>query len=733
MTLHTAHFPFKLLAIFTFLINTQFLRAQITDTLTLKSFEIESYKLEVPELIELKPIHNTYILSGRKTEVIDVKDLPANLAEKTGRQLFAKIPGAFVYDMDGSGNQMNISTRGLDPHRSWEYNIRQNGVMTNSDIFGYPASHYSPPMEAIDRIELFRGTSSIQYGSQFGGMINYIIKSPDTTTAISAESINTVGSYGLLSSFTALGGKIGKLTYYAYYQRRVSDGYRDNANSDSQAQFISLNYAFTKKFNAKFELGRSTYLFQIPGALTDSMFVANPRQSTRSRNFFNPDIYLPSLTLNWKMNERTQFNWVTSAVIGHRSSVQKPGFANQPDLIDSTTLQYNNRQVDIDKYNNYTSELRFQKEYNLIGISATIVTGVRYMNNDTYRTQQGVGTTGTNYDLTLVSPIFGRDVHLRTQSVAGFAENLFKISKKLHVSIGARYEWAESRFDGQISYIPTDDVPKVITYNIPVFGISGQYNLNPQNKIYGGWSQAYRPVIFADLMPATPIDRTDPNLSNSNGHNIELGVKGKLFGFLDYDLSFFQVLYQNRVGSLILTDENNEDYVLKTNTGDSQTNGIELFAEVRIIDLEKMRLSVFTASSYMNGRYTKGNLRKGDVNIDITGNKLETVPEIISRNGIQFAFKKFTSIAQFSYVSDSFSDAFNTVEPSANGGAGIVPAYYLVDLNVSYRFNKMFALRGGVNNVLNHQYFTKRPSGYPGPGVWSSDGRTLNFTFSIKI
>ncbi len=57
-----------------------------------------------------------------------------NIAEKTGRQIFAKIPGVFVHDMDGSGNRVNISTRGLDPHRSWEYNIRQNGIITNSDM-----------------------------------------------------------------------------------------------------------------------------------------------------------------------------------------------------------------------------------------------------------------------------------------------------------------------------------------------------------------------------------------------------------------------------------------------------------------------------------------------------------------------------------------------------------------------------------------------------------------------
>ena len=96
----------------------------------------------------------TLLTVGAKSEVLEVKSMNGNVAEKTPRQIFAKVPGVFVYDMDGSGNQVNISTRGLDAHRSWELNVRQDGVLLNSDMYGYPASHYSPPMEAIERVEV---------------------------------------------------------------------------------------------------------------------------------------------------------------------------------------------------------------------------------------------------------------------------------------------------------------------------------------------------------------------------------------------------------------------------------------------------------------------------------------------------------------------------------------------------------------------------------------------------
>ncbi|WP_216641566.1 hypothetical protein [Pedobacter ginsengisoli] len=91
------------------------------------------------DIKRLDSIAGTYIFLGKKSEVIELTNKDLGLAEKYGRQVFSKIPGIFVYDMDGTGNQTNISTRGLDPHRGWEFNIRKDGVLTNSDMYGYPA------------------------------------------------------------------------------------------------------------------------------------------------------------------------------------------------------------------------------------------------------------------------------------------------------------------------------------------------------------------------------------------------------------------------------------------------------------------------------------------------------------------------------------------------------------------------------------------------------------------
>ncbi|HYE55569.1 MAG TPA: TonB-dependent receptor plug domain-containing protein, partial [Chitinophagaceae bacterium] len=398
---------------------------------------------------------NGYLYSGKKNELINLAGTNANIAIKTGRQLFSKVPGVFVYDMDGSGNQLNIATRGLDPHRSWEFNVRQNGVIINSDMYGYPASHYSAPMESFERIEVLRGTGALQYGAQFGGMINYVTKKPDSTRHFAFESVNTAGSFGLLSTYNAVGGTIKKFSYYAYYYKRHSMGYRKNSESDADAQFVHLQYRFSSRLNITAELGRSKYLYRIPGPLNDSMFHADPRMSTRNRNYFSPDIYVPSLSLQWLVSERTKLHVTASGVFGNRSSVQFDAFANITDT-------NSNRQVDIDGFHSRTIEARLIHEYVTGGTKHKLGAGVVYMNNDLHRRQLGKGSTGDDYDLSLVEPGFGRDIHFRSVNTGMYIENALQINKRWTVSPGLRWEHGRSGMSGTIRYYSGEQLPTTI-------------------------------------------------------------------------------------------------------------------------------------------------------------------------------------------------------------------------------------------------------------------------------
>ncbi len=701
------------------------------DTLTSLQLRMIDINAQIEQIARLPQSQGAYLWAGKKNEVINLQHMDANIAEKTARQIFAKVPGVFVYDMDGTGNQTNISTRGLDPHRGWEFNIRANGTMTNSDIYGYPASHFSLPMEAVGRIELIRGTGALQYGAQFGGMLNYVLKQPDTSKSISWETINSIGSYGLLSTYNALGGKIGKLQYYAFYSKRISDGYRDNSESDYDGQGIVLKYAAGKNLTIGAELLRSHYIYHIPGPLTDAMFQANPRQSTRARNYFNPEIYVPSLSLEWKTGARSILAWKASAVLGERRSVMIDRTANIADTINRATFDYNPRVVDIDGFNSYSTELRFLQHYTLRGNTSTLSVGAQYINNDLNRRQQGKGTTGSDYDLTILPNSWGRDLHLKSQNIALFIENKFQLSRRFSLSPGIRYETGDTRLSGVTTYYDPNELPNTIKRNFPLLGISTDYQLNSRQNIYAGFSQAYRPVIFKDIIPASVLERSDKNLKDAFGYNAELGWRGAAGGF-KWDLSVFRLQYNNRLGSVSL-QEGNTFYILRTNIGNTVTHGLEAFVEYGFQLSDAVRCNIFTSTAFFDAKYENAAIRSGDKNIDVSGNKVESVPDVISRNGASLKYKKFSISALYSYTAETFADPQNTVVPSATGAVGLVPAYGLLDVNASYRFYPNIALRLSVNNITNEQYFTKRPAFYPGPGIWPSDGRSAVLTLSVKL
>jgi len=67
-------------------------------------------------IIFLGSRQRTFIFGGRKSKLIDIKNRELALTDKYARQIFVQIPSLFVYEMDGTGNQLNISTRGFDPH-----------------------------------------------------------------------------------------------------------------------------------------------------------------------------------------------------------------------------------------------------------------------------------------------------------------------------------------------------------------------------------------------------------------------------------------------------------------------------------------------------------------------------------------------------------------------------------------------------------------------------------------
>ncbi len=323
-------------------------------------------------------------------------------------------------------------------------------------------------------------------------------------------------------------------------------------------------------------------------------------------------------------------------------------------------------------------------------------------------------------------------MHLKTQNLALFAENVLQVSRALSFNGGVRVETGETKMSGVITYYPDNQIPLRMQHRFPLFAAGFTYKLKENMQCYGGWSQAYRPMVFKDIIPASLYEKVDPNIRDASGYNAELGFRGN-WKFLKWDVNAFVLRDNNRFGTLTTTDASGTMYLYRTNIGNSLNKGAEIFVQGDWMLAHAASISLFTSTAIMHARYTEAVVKAGTVNKSIQGNKVESAPDLTSRNGITIRCKKLSVSALYSYTAETFADPLNTLTPDANGAVGLVPSYGILDLNAGYRFSKSLEIKVSVNNATNLSYFTKRPMFYPGPGIWSSDGRNYTVTVSVRL
>ena len=719
---------------------------KINDTIKRLSPVIIITKQQSPE--RMPETKDNVLFSGKKNEVLQLSNINGNLTNNNAREIFARIPGVIVWENEGSGLQINVGVRGLSPNRSWELNTRQNGVDISADVFGYPEAYYNPPLEAVATIQMVRGGASLQFGPQFGGMLNYVLKR-ENVKPFSFETQNTVGSFGLVSSFNAIGGKYKKWSYYLYNHSRNAKGWRENNRFQARNTHAFVEYRFTDATKISAEYTNSNYEMQQPGGLTDAQFEADPRQSTRARNWFGVPWNIFSVNFDTKVNANFDVNVKAFGLVGERNSVGFTSTANIDDVISTSTNQYATRRVDSDTYKNLGIENRNLLRYKLGNTTQNLAFGIRLYQANTNRFQKGKGTTGSDFDMSTDGK-YPTDLKFTTKNAALFAENQFKITNKFSVTPGFRYEHINSTANGRIDIVSGNDVTfdkKTVVRNKPLFGLGLEYRWMYTN-FYANISQAFRPVLFSDLTPAAVIDVVDPNLKDASGYNADFGYRGVYKGFINFDVSVFYLSYNNRVGGVrqfINNDSSQGTYLFRTNLGETRNKGIESFVDLNItkmlgIDEPYGNLDIFSSMSFIDSKYV--NFKTTTVSVtapneiittNFAGNRVENAPRYIHNFGMSWGNNNFSATIQYKMSGRIFTDANNTVTPSANGQTGILDNYRIVDFSSEYKFLKNYNVRAGINNLTNESYATRRSGGYPGPGILPGEGRTFYISVGAKF
>lgn len=703
----------------------------------LMEVEITQRKQKIFEIKRLNDIEGTSIYAGKKNEVILVIQSMANLASNNARQIYSQVSGLNIYQNDDAGLQLNIGGRGLDPNRTANFNTRQNGYDISADVLGYPESYYAPASEGLEEIQIIRGAASLQYGTQFGGLVNFIMKKPNLEKNTEIISRNTIGSNQLYTNYTSLSGRVNKFSYISFINYKRGNGFRPNSKFESSNIYTHIGYELNSKLKLSTEITFLDYLAQQAGGLSDVMFNQNSLQSNRERNWFKVGWLLYNFQVFYTPSKN---NSLSLNLFGLKANRYALGFrTNRVSQIDS----FEERDLIKSDFNNFGFEAKYLKKYLLNNHQSAFLIGTKFYKADNY-SEQGPGSDSIepdfNFDISNY-PNYNNQSNYRypNLNIALFGENIFKINNSLSITPGIRFEHIKTESIGFYKKINLDGADNVILdstiYNnnnnerkFVLFGTGLSYKKDVE--IYGNISQNYRSVTFADISIINPAFVINPNIKDEKGFTIDLGIRGDFKNIFSYDISGFNLFYNDRIGFVQKEFEDGSVKSERGNVGDAKIYGLETLIDININKLiSEIDNNIFTF--YINTSFINSEYVDSDKN-GIIGNRVEFIPKINLKSGIRLGYKNILTNLQFTVLSDQFTDASNAVESNLSGVIGQVPAYNVLDLSASYKYKKL-KFEFGINNMLDNKYFTRRATGYPGPGIIPSPNRNIYTTIEIRL
>ncbi|WP_240596621.1 TonB-dependent receptor domain-containing protein [Rhodohalobacter barkolensis] len=702
----------------------------------------------------LRQVEGTSIFAGKKNEVISLDQMTVNTSSNNARQIYSQISGLNIFDSNDAGLQLNIGGRGLDPNRSSNFNTRQNGYDISADVLGYPESYYTPPAEALREIQVIRGAASLQFGTQFGGLVNFKLKKPNRSKAFEFTTRNTVGSNSLFTSHNSVSGTVGNLGYYAYYNRKEGDSFRPNSSFKSDNVYFYTDYRLSNNTTISADFTYLYYLAQQPGGLTDAQFYSDPTFSNRTRNWFEVNWKLASAKLEHRFSNKTRLSLLAYGLDASRKSVGfRTNRVSQQDDLDAP------RDLIVGNFNNWATEIRFLHRYSIGDKNNVMLLGSKYYNSDN-TSVQGPGSANANSDFSLAEDTFPNypnqsDFTFPNRNLAFFGENIFYLNDNLSVTPGFRFEYIKTESLGSFKRINFDlagnpilnetfNDDRSFDRNLLLLGAGLSYYTESNLELYANFSQNYRSVTFNDIRIVNPTFQVDPDITDESGFTTDIGIRGQYGNIFSYDVNIFGLMYDGRLGEVLRAEtrvdasgesvETGRVVRFRGNIGRAFMYGLESVAELNVLTLFGNNSSSSRLNIFANTAITQSDYLDSEIS-GVEGNNVEFVPLINLKTGLSFGYRNLLGSLQYTFVSDQFTDASNAeqnVNDNQSGIKGEIPAYDIMDLSLSWSYS-YFTLEAGINNVLDANYFTRRATGYPGPGIIPSPSRTFYGTLQIKI
>jgi len=598
------------------------------------------------------------------------------------------VPGVHVLDETGTGILPNISVRGLNPLRSERAQILLDGYpIAIGPYSNIGLSLFPITMASVESIDVVRGGAAVHYGpNNLGGVLNFVTRPiPGEFSQTLAQRVTVAEETGnmLSDTYYRAGGFLNDdLGLQLQANTLRGDGSREHSSTKVNNFILDGIYFADARNEIRAQLQYYKVDADLPGALSPAAYRDDRTQSQRPNDGFDADMLRGTLTWVFTPSADTQFEWRNFAHDADRTfffgqNLSGTGNAFDPALPE-THVADSPRLFKV-----YGTEPRLSHR---IG-RHTFTLGARYVKEevqfDVNRTALATGA---------YSAVRAWDFD--TDAVAVYASDTMRfLDDRLAITPGLRYEDVRMDFHDERSGAAGDNHAEEV---LP--GLTVGYQATDRVFLF---TNAQRSLVPVQTAQAT----RDGDVANETAWNYEVGARFDPRPDVSTQATLFRIDYEDQI-------QFNAGAARFENLGETRLEGAELQAIWEV-----------GANTRLSATYTY--LDTEQLNGPNAGKQLPNAPHHRVSLTADHTLGPWAFSGSASYAAESYSDAANTRKETANGSAGRLPDYVVVNARIGRELKLGQGLDAtvglAVNNLFDEEYYFRgvdvSPVGrVPGPG-----------------
>ena len=596
-----------------------------------------------------------------------------------------------VFDEVGNGVQATADLRGFNTGSlATSALVMVDGVRFNEPDTDF-ASFVLVPLSDVERIEVVRGSSSALFGEGgLGGAINVVTRDGSDASPLAATLSG--GSFGTQDYRLSSGGARGNLTYYGGFERRLSEGFRDN--SDVRISWFQggADYKLDDRQALGIDLTAGSNHLNQPGALTAAELEQDRTQNPFNEHDFSAtDLLMPSLHYRLRLDNGFSLTSRLSyrdadddAFVGGRSSLGSNASVDRGSVA-WTAQGAHEMQLAGERRNQMIAGLEISRDA---------------FDTDQARTDaQGTPLPSSDFSYSVSQA----DSTRRLLGV--FLQDTWSFSARWSATAGIRLDEVRLKSDGNQAFydFPPPTFTPVFTQRVtggerdfsqlsPKLGVN--FNPSDSDAFYAGYSRGFRAPTVIELF-AFPIFFSNPELKPVLSDDYEAGWDHRFERGVSLAINAFWI------------DVRDEIFFVMTDPSSFTGSNLNLPSTRR-------RGAVFTLRSplghgvigELSGTYTDATFRSAFADANIgnqvePGDRLPQIPRLKLSAGVTLPIRSSWSVG----IQDIYVGSQVLTSDLANVAPKLDP-YNLLNARVAYG-------RGGwsafaqIDNLLDSDYSTR--------------------------